>query len=395
MNKLRVLIAHNRYRQQGGEDIVAEQEAALLERYGHPVERFSRDNHELKERSLRTALDTVWSRETVASVARLVDRFRPDVIHVHNTFPLISPSLYWEASRRGIPVVQTLHNFRLLCPQAMFLRNGRVCEDCVGHLPWRAAAHACYRDSTAQSAVVATMLSVHRFFGTYRKKIARYIALNDFCRDKFAQGGLPADRIAVKPNFVDIDAPDRFEVRNGALFVGRLSQEKGIGVLLDALNLSQSLRIDVIGDGPERNRVSNHARIAYRGRKELPEILEAMRSHSYLVLPSIWYENAPRTLIEAFGCGLPVIASRLGALAELIRHGETGLLFDPGDANSLAQTLTWAHEHPQDMLKMGKAARLEFEERYTSERNYVELLGIYRGVVTPDTVESAYVRALS
>jgi glycosyltransferase involved in cell wall biosynthesis len=388
MNRLRIIIAHNVYRQRGGEDIVAEQEAALLERHGHDVVRFTRDNHDIHGHGSGVAIDTIWSTDTFAAVAQLIDRFQPDVIHAHNTFPLISPSLYWAAARRNVPVVQTLHNFRLLCPQAMLLRGGKVCEDCVGRIPWRAVLHSCYRDSAAHSAVIAGMLVAHRALGTYRNKVSRYVALNRFCRDKFIAGGLPADKVVVKPNFADVDAPDPQANRSGALFVGRLSQEKGVGVLLDALEHLPERKIHVIGDGPERNRVANHARIVMHGHLAGPAIFAAMRRHSYLVLPSIWYENAPRTLVEAFGCGLPVIASKIGALAELVRHGETGLLFEPNSPRSLAETMSWANEHHDAMLDMGRRARREFEDRYTPERNYRTLMSIYGEAIQFNSMQS-------
>ncbi len=395
MNPLRILVAHNRYRQQGGEDIVAEQEAALLEKHGHTVIRYTRDNRDLEERSLRAAIDAIWSNDTVDQLSRVLKQSRPDLIHVHNAFPLISPSLYWTAARFDIPVVQTLHNFRLLCPQAMLLRKGQVCEDCLGRLPWRAVLRSCYRDSTAQSAVVAGMLTAHRSLGTYRNKISRYIALNRFCRDKFIAGGLPANKIAIKPNFADVPAPDPLAGRNGALFVGRLSEEKGVRTMIAALPHSPSLRIDIVGDGPEREQAAQHTQVNLLGRLDSPSVFAAMRRHAYLVLPSLWYENAPRTVIEAFGSGLPVIASNIGALAELIRDGGTGLLFEPGSAESLARAMTWANDHPEAMLQMGRNARREFEERYTPDRNYAELLAIYSDTLDSHSFPTRYAGARS
>ncbi|HTE40283.1 MAG TPA: glycosyltransferase, partial [Steroidobacteraceae bacterium] len=306
MSLLRILIAHAKYRQRGGEDVVAEEEADLLRARGHEVLLMSGDNNDVDEaRPLSAALNTIWSTATTAKLSICIDKFSPDVIHVHNTFPSLSPSLYWEASRRGIPIVQTLHNFRLLCPQAMLLRESRVCEDCVGRLPWRAIPRGCYGDSIARSAVLAGMLTTHRMLGTYQRKISRYIALNEFCKAKFIAGGLPGNRISVKPNFADLPPPNAAAPRNGALFVGRLSQEKGIDVLLAALDQVPGKFIEVIGDGPERQRVVNHPQTVARGWLEPKALLQAMRERAYLVLPSIWYENSPRTLIEAFGSGLP------------------------------------------------------------------------------------------
>jgi len=393
MKPFRVLVAHAQYRQRGGEDVVAEQEAALLEEHGHSVLRYTRDNRDIEEnKRFKTALKTIWSRDTVDGVTKMITEFQPDIVHVHNTFPSMSPSLYWAAARTGTPIVQTLHNFRLLCPQAMLLRNGSVCENCVGHVPWQAVVHRCYHQSLAQSAVVAGMLTMHRSLGTYRRKIARYIALNEFCRRKFVEGGLPANRISVKPNFAALPPPDAKLPRSGALFVGRLSQEKGIDLLLAALKLLprefSMPDVRVIGEGPEYERVNGHPRTHMHGWLQQADLFDAMRASAYLILPSVWYENSPRTLIEAFGCGLPVIASRLGALAELVEHGRTGLLFDPQSPADLAQTICWAEAHPEAMRAMGSHARREFEARYTPDRNYSRLIGIYR-----QTIESVHTEA--
>jgi glycosyltransferase involved in cell wall biosynthesis len=386
MSNLRILIAHSEYRQRGGEDVVADQEAELLIERGHQVRRYTRNNHDVDAMSkTQLALQTLWSSATTRDITRLIDEFEPDVVHVHNTLPLVSPSVYWAAARRGIPVVQTLHNFRLLCPQAMLLRNGKVCEDCVGGIPWRAVARSCYRESAAQSAVLAGTLLTHRLLGTYRHKISRFIALNEFCRRKFIQGGLPADKFVVKPNFANPPKPDPKSQRDGALFVGRLSREKGIDVLLNAMARLPDKRIDVIGTGPEQARVAAHTQVTLHGWLEPQQIFSAMHRSAYLVLPSVWYENSPRTLIEALGCGLPVIASRIGALAELIDDGRTGLLFDASSPADLARCMQWADSHPDEMRAMGIQARHEFEQRYTPERNYQALLDIYS-----DAIESPY-----
>lgn len=381
---MRVLIAHNAYQQRGGEDSVVEAEVDLLRRHGHTVQLYSRHNDEidaLPRASL--ARQTFWSSRTVEEVSGLIQSFRPDVIHVHNTFPLISPALYWAAFRAGVPVVQTLHNFRLLCPQAMFLRAERVCEDCLGHLPWRGVARRCYRGSAAQTAVLAGMLAVHRGLGTWRNKVTRYIALNAFCRDKFIAGGLPAARLSIKPNFVDMP-PVAGGPRRGGLFVGRLSPEKGLDVLLAALDRLAELSLPFIGSGLEQSRVGAHPSARMLGSKSQAAVLAAMREAAWLVMPSICYENFPRTLVEAFACGLPVIASRLGAMANLIEDGRTGLLFTPGDVADLARKMAWAEAHPDEMRAMGEHARREYEAKYTPEINYRQLLAIYAEAISEE-----------
>lgn len=382
MTAERVLVVHNGYRQRGGEDSVVTDELALLRRKGHEVAELRRDNQEIDAIGAPAlAAQTLWSRQTHRQALDLLRSFRPAVVHVHNTFPLISPSLYWACAQAQVPVVQTLHNFRLACPQAMFLRDGKVCESCLGKTPWPALAHGCYRDSRAQTAVMVGMLALHRTLRTWERKVTRYIALNDFCRGKFIAAGLPATRVMVKGNFADIARQADPQPRRDFVFVGRLSAEKGIEVLSRAWALCDGLKLRVAGDGPLRDRLASGAGVTALGALAAPEVLAELRSAIALVLPSICYENFPRTLVEACGAGLPVIASRIGALAELVEHGTTGLLFEPGDAEDLARTLRWAAAHPQQMAAMGVNARARYEARYTPDINYLQLHAIYRAAI--------------
>ncbi len=381
MEKHRVLVVHNQYQHRGGEDSVVESEIELLRAHGHAVETWFRSNDDVSSMSpLALARQTLWSDRTPHDLAEIVHRFRPDVIHAHNTFPLISPSLYWAAEREGLPVVQTLHNFRLMCLNALFLREGRVCEDCMGRLPWRGVARACYRESRAASVALAGMLTLHRVLGTYRNKVARYIALNGFCRDKFIEGGLSAGRVVVKPNFVDFAAPESMP-RSGLLFVGRLSVEKGVATLAAAMERLPDVALRVAGDGPEAGLLSGVAGVNRLGSLPGEIVRQEMGSAAALVVPSIWYENFPRTIVEAFACGLPVIASRIGALADIVRDGETGLLFEPGNSQDLADKMVWAQAHPEQMAAMGRKARAQYETEFSAEVSYRRLMEIYDGVL--------------
>lgn len=376
---LRVWVVHNAYQQRGGEDSVMEAEVALLREHGHHVETWVRHNDDVTHMSrLKLAAQTLWSTETTDRVASFVRDFRPDVIHVHNTLPLISPSVFWAAERAGVPIVQTLHNFRLLCPQATFLRDGRVCEDCVGQVPWPAMRHRCYRESTVQTAAVSTMLVLHRAMGTFDQKVTRFIALNHFCRDKFVQGGVPAARIDIKPNFVSRPSAGDGAAREGGLYVGRLSVEKGMQTLIDAMRLHPGHGLMVAGSGPLEASLREVAPSACLGALPLDQVMTRLQRAAFLVLPSVWYECFPRVLVEAFACGVPVIASRLGSLAEIVTDGQTGLLFEPGNAAELAERIRWAQAHPQEMARMGEAARAEYEAKYNPEQNVDQLTAIYR-----------------
>ena len=379
---MNILFVHNAYQHFGGEDAVVASEIALLRARGHVVELYQRHNDELHALSPATAaLSALWSRRSAHELTTLCDALQPDLIHVHNTFPLISPSIYWAAARRPIPVVQTLHNFRLLCPQGTFLRNGAVCEDCLGKTPWRAVARKCYRASLPQSAVLAGMLGAHRLAGTYQRRITRYIALTAFSRERFIAGGLPAERLRIKPNFVESAAQPGAGTRSGALYVGRLSAEKGVDTLLAALRQGGRTPITAIGAGPLAAEVADALDDGYLGFRPREEIMRKMRSAAFLVVPSTCLEQLPTTILEAFACGLPVIASRLGALAGIVQDGVTGRLFNAGDPADLAATIAWAAAHGDEMRQMGRAARAEYEAKYTPSINYHLLLEIYNDAI--------------
>lgn len=379
---MRVLVAHNTYQHRGGEDSVVEAEIALLRSHGHEVATYFRHNDDIAAMSKATAAQqTLWSSRTTSELTGLIHTFRPDVIHAHNTFPLISPSLYWAAERAGVPVVQTLHNFRLMCLNGLFLREGRVCEDCQGRLPWRGVVRKCYRGSGAASAALAGMLTLHRGLGTYRHKVARYIALNDFCRNKFIEGGLPAERIVVKPNFVDFAVPAALP-RQGFLFVGRLAREKGVQTLAGAAVLLPDASVRVAGDGPESALLDGVNGITRLGSLPGEAVRQEMNRAMALVIPSICYETFGLVVIEAFATDLPVIASRIGALAVLVRDGETGLLFEPGNPQDLATKMAWALAHPEAMASMGRKARAQYEAEFTAERNYAQLMAIYADAIS-------------
>ncbi len=382
---MRILQVHNTYQQAGGEDAVVANEGALLSANGHDVRPWSVDNAAITGpwAQLRTAWQVPYSHDARRELAGVIADFGPDVVHVHNFFPLITPSVYDACRDAGVPVVQTLHNYRTICAGALLVRSGRPCEDCIGGSPYQGALHGCYRGSRLGSLAVARMIARHRGQGTWRTKVDRFIALTEFAKAKFVEAGFPAEKIAVKPNFVEDARPQEAETaRNGALFVGRLSPEKGIGTLLTAWrDLDAPLRI--AGDGPLLGMAQGSAspNVVPLGNLPPEAVNQEMARAAFLVMPSDWYEGFPVTLAEAFCRGLPVIASRLGAMAEIVDDGVTGLHFTPGDPQDLAAKVRWAANHPEEMRRMGANARRAYEERYTPEANYRLLMTIYEDVI--------------
>lgn len=380
---MRIVLCHNYYQQPGGEDAVFADEAALLERHGHDVLRFTVHNDEIKAlKKVPLALATMWNRKLGARLESIVRDHRADLVHFHNTFPLISPSGYRAASRAGAAVVQTLHNYRLLCPAATLFRDGQVCTECVGkRVPWPAVSHGCYRDSRVTSAVVATMIGGHTALGTWSRSVDRFIALTHFARGQFIAGGLPAKKLSVKSNFVDPVPEPGAGDGNYAVFVGRLSPEKGLRTLLDAWRIvGAQLPLKVVGSGPLDNEVAAAAvsipGVTFLGQRSRSEVDLLLKDATCLVFPSLWYEGFPKTILEAFGHGTPVIASRLGSMAEIIAHGRTGWLFPAGNADALARSVLERCKGAS-LTDMRSRARTEFLTNYTAETNYHQLMTIY------------------
>jgi glycosyltransferase involved in cell wall biosynthesis len=385
---MRILSVHNRYQVRGGEDEVCDAERLLLQQQGHIVDLYEVHNDRISMLgAAQTALQTIWSTESYRAVKQRLGQDSYDLVHVHNFLPLISPSVYYAAKEQGIPVVQTLHNYRLLCPNALFFRAGQVCEDCLGQqIPWAGVQHACYRESRAASAAVAAMLTTHRWLKSWTEGVDLHITLTEFARQKFIAGGIPADKIKVKPNFVAPNPGVGTGQGNFALFVGRLSVEKGLDTLLTAWEqLGDRLPLKIIGDGPLAEQVMQASQrlshVEWLGRQPLQTVYALMGEATALIFPSKWYETFGRVAIEAFAKGTPVIASQIGAIAELVEHERTGLLFQPGDAADLAEKVEWLLIRSQAvMTQMRQAARAEFEAKYTAKHNYQQLMSIYERV---------------
>lgn len=389
---MKILLVHNAYRQPGGEDIVFEQERQVLEGAGHQVVAYRRSNHEVNEHSLAgqfsLASKAVWAADSRRELAAMLCREKPEIVHIHNTFVMVSPSIYSACREAGVPVVQTLHNYRLLCPAANFFRQDRICEECVEHSLWRGVRHGCYQGSRAATSVVALMLAVHRWRRTWIRGVDCFIALSGFSRRKFIEAGLAAEKIAVKPNFIYADPGCRAQSGAYALFIGRLHPERRVETLLAAWQrLQVPIPLRIIGGGPQRVALEAQARqmgvsdVRFHGHLPRDQAIAFLKGAWCLIFTSEWYENFPVTIVEAFACGVPVICSRLGAMQETVADGRTGLHFTPGDAEDLAQKVEWAWSHPEEMAAMGRAARAEYEAKYTAAHNYLMLMEIYQRVL--------------
>ncbi|MGA8599740.1 MAG: glycosyltransferase family 4 protein [Bryobacteraceae bacterium] len=388
---MNVLVVHNSYQQPGGEDQVFEMEAKLLESHGHRVVRFHTHNDQVKGLSAAGLFaTTIWNNQAYREIKRVLRENDVDIMHVHNTFPLISPAAYYAASRERVPVVQTLHNYRLFCPAATFYRDGSVCESCLGKaVTWPAVIHSCYRGSKPATVASTALIAIHRAAGTWKTKVSAYIALTDFARQKFIEGGLPAARIHVKPNFLDHDPGMASGKGRFALFAGRLTEDKGILTLIKAWERpGASMPLEIAGDGPLAPQVSEAARrnpnIRWHGWITRDHLLEKLRTAGTLVVPSEWHEPFGLTIVEAFASGIPVVASRLGSIASMLEHRRTGLLFQPGDAADLATQVGWYADHPAEIEDMRRRARIEYERKYTSEGNYRQLMAIYNKAIRQD-----------
>ena len=385
---MRIVVAHNFYRQPGGEDQVFLAEVELLRAHGHQVATYTVHNNHINEMSgVERLTSLVWNRDTAAELRQLARSHRAELVHFHNTFPLISPSAYQAVRDQGAAVVQTLHNFRLLAPCALLFREGKVCESCLGRrVAWPGVIRGCYRDSRATTAATAVMLTVHRARGTWQDDVDLYIAPTRSARRKFVEGGLPDDKILIKPNFLDPD-PGAGPGEGGyAIMVGRLSEEKGVETALEAWDeLANLLPLKIVGDGPLARRVKQSAArnrsIEWLGRRPLAEVCDLIGNAAMLIFPSRCYETFGRVMIESFAKGTPVVASDLGAMADLVEPGRTGTLFEPGKASELAAQVRRLMNSPGDLLSMRQAARKEYELHYTGNANYDLLMQAYQTAI--------------
>ena len=387
---LKILMVHNHLRPPSGENVVFENEKQLLLEKGHEVVTYERRNEETEAYSFASkallAWKVTWAGDSFRDISAIIDKYNPDVTHFHGTFPLISPAAYWACFNKKIPGIQTLHNFRLICPGALLFRNERICEECVRGSLWHGAAHGCYNQSRLMTGIVTQMILTHRLLKTW-DKVTLYIALNEFCKSIFIKGGFDGDRICVKPNFIYSDLRPEYNHKGYALFIGRLGPEKGLDTLLNAWNLAEGVPLRIVGEGPMRGELEDMARkldlvdVTFPGYLPHDECCELIKHSRFVLVPSEGYETFNLVVREAFAQGKPVIASRLGVLDEAVAEGVTGLKFEPGNYRELAQKVKWMISHERESVEMGKNARAEFEEKYTPEKNYGTLIDIYKKAI--------------
>jgi glycosyltransferase involved in cell wall biosynthesis len=392
---VKILLCHNFYQQSGGEDVAVLALKELLEQKGHDVIFYSENSREIVKYNVLQKIGflprAVFSARTYRRMQRIAKQERPDVAHVHNVFPLISPALYVALNRAGVPIVQTIHNFRLMCINGLFLRNGHLCERCKSGNFVSGVRFKCYRDSYALSGLYAASIGSHRRMGTF-KRIQRFIALTDFAASKMVESGIATfSNISVLENFLPSPLPEYSETDQREayiVFMGRLSHEKGIFTLLRAMQGLSNLGLKIVGTGPLDQLVKRQIRDRRLDNVELLGFIQGEEKYRVLrralccVVPSECYENLPYVVLESAAVATPVIASRLGGLAAIISDNQNGLLFTPGDAADLRKQLEFLAATPQVARRIGARAREQFRARHTADAHYQRLMQIYSEVVS-------------
>jgi glycosyltransferase involved in cell wall biosynthesis len=387
---MRILQVHNQYFSGlGGEDSVVRLEEELLRGYGHEVRQLIVSTSELKSagalKLIEAALSSVWSGNGYGSVANAVKDFQPDVVHVHNTFPLLSPSVYYAARRNGACVVQTLHNYRITCANGILLRNGIPCEECVGRAKWRGLVHRCYNNSASLSGSVVTIQTLHRIAGTFHNEVDAYIALTSFQRDIVVRDGFPAPRVHVKPNFVVGAFPANIQRdrKKQMVFIGSIRREKGVDLLLDAWTRvrPEGYNLLLLGDGPDRaefqQQYSNDESVIWMGFRSAAEVARVLEESKYIAVCSRCYEAFGLVLLEAFRSGTPAIVPNHAAFPEIIEGGRCGFLFEPSNLDSLVSALRLAVSTGESGWRAHSDASVAKAGEYSADANYARLMEIY------------------
>jgi len=391
---MKILICHNFYQSRGGEAQTVFRDKELLEKKGHSVILFSRDNEEINNygliQKIKLFFGIFFSFKTWKKIKRIIERQRPDIAHVHNVFPLISPSIYCALKKMNVLVVQTVHNYRFLCSNGLFLNNdGKICERCKNGNVFNAVIRKCYRNSYLQTSGMAATLYLYRKLRTFTNKIDVLIAPSNFLRKKLIEGGIPKEKIVVKAHFIKCEEiKPSYEFDNYAVYMGRLSPEKGLFTLLRVWKELPNFTLMIMGDGPIRNELENFvieeeiANVEFLGFIKGPKRFEILKKAMFMVFPSEWYESFGYAIIESLACGTPVIASRIGGLEELIEEGKNGLLFEPGNIEDLRKKILYFIENPKLIIDMRRYAREIAEKKYSSEVGYKNLMQIHNRLLS-------------
>lgn len=386
---MRILVIHNRYTQYGGEDAVFETETELLARHGHFVERLIFESKEKKSffSKCMSMIKMYYNPDSARLLSSKIENFHPDIIHVHNFFPLASPSIFFVANRYQVPIIATLHNYRLVCPSAMLYHKHEIYENGLQSVfPLEAICKGVYRNSILQTAALALMTTLHHWLGTWKYRVDRYVVLTHFAKTKFAASALriPDEKLIIKPNSVMDFGDGKRDRGDFFLFVGRLSEEKGIEVLLKAMRYAD-VTLKIIGDGPFRQLVeeqsSINSNIEYLGFHQKETIIETMKNAKALIFPSVWYEGLPMTILEAFSTGTPVIASALGGMLEVVTDQFNGLHFEAGNERALAGKIKEFNELGEGARILSENARRTYLEKYSPDKNYSQLNSIYKQAI--------------
>ncbi len=388
---MRILIGHNYYQIPGGEDAVVRSEIDMLRNFGHEVVFYERHNDEIGRldplRKTAHFLSLAHSQASYRQLRALLREKRPDIAHFHNIYYMMTPSVYKACRDEGVLVVQSLHNYRMMCSNALLFRDGHVCEDCLKKDIWEGVKHRCFRDSSLMTAMMAFNLDKLWRRGVWINDVDRYIVAAEFTRRKYMDRGIPVEKISYKPHFIDVQRSRREKDAGYAFYLGRLSHEKGVDTLLDAWRSLKDIPLKIAGTGPMEEKLKSFAvgnglsQVEFLGFLKESQCLDILSEATALIIPSVCYENFPRVVVEAFACGVPVVASRLGSLQELIEDGETGLLFEPSDPKALVAAVRRCFENRLKTMQMGHNARGVFEDKYTVQTNHKRLMEIYEDVI--------------
>ena len=397
---MRILICHNFYRNCGGEAQAVLKEKELLENKGHKTILFTRESKEIDSynffQKLSLFFNSIFSFSVYRKIKEIIEKEKPDIAHIHNVFPLLSPSIYYALKNMKVPIVQAVHNYRFLCPNGLFLTNkGQICERCKKGNFFNAIVKKCYRNSYLQTMVMALTLYLHRKFKTFEKKIKVFITPSSFLKRKLIEGGIPKEKIIVEPHFVKSDEmKPNYEVGNYVVYMGRLSREKGLFTLLQAWKKVPAVSLKIIGKGPVQNELENFitqegiSNVEFSGFISGQKRFGILRRAICMVVPSECYENMPYAILESFAFGVPVIASRIGGLAEMVKNEKNGLLFNPGDSDDLVKKINYICENPDKALTMRKYAYKCVEANYSAEKHYNQLKAIYRKSIEQNKIGS-------